>query len=627
MQAEAEAVPSLLGQRLGRYEIISRLAIGGMAEVWLARTGGRRGRKLVLKTMLPARAASPELVRMFETEAAIGARLEHPNLVSVVDSGRIDDRFFIAMEHIDGVNLRQLVARLQKLERRMPLPVLLGLVSDVCRGLHSAHNLRDRSGPLQFIHRDVSPENIMVTRTGCAKLIDFGAARTTRLWHSASRFVGKLGYVAPERIAGQGEDLRCDIYSLGVVLYECLAGVRPFDGPEETLVARILAGHPRPLAELVPGVPAELDRITRKALAGKPADRYASAAALAADLDSLSLAIKAEALQRGDAQPVDGGAGGSVLASELFDDPAVAEDDAKTLAIEARVLRDMLHEVRDELVAASEEIAAPVETPAAQVSMVPLAPAPRRARPRGRSSRHAPSGTAPLVSPATPPIIYSPVAAAESSYTPVPMTAVGPAPCAQASPASGWMFERLPLRDEKAKIPVVWRAALPLRAPNGPPKLDVTRTLERARPALANGMGLSLYRLLRQVALEDVIGIGSSEVARLAGRKLGRSLGLRSVEDFISVCRSLRIGIIRMPVMTDVMIHVDIYECAACRNTERSGCALCPFEGGLVAGIVEGLVGHTTEVREVSCIGGCGDEACGFDLAIGVPLPGGEQED
>jgi serine/threonine protein kinase/predicted hydrocarbon binding protein len=574
---------SLVGQSLGRYQILSRVATGGMADLWLAlvapgaKFGKRGGRKVVLKTMLPEMASAPDFVRMFQTEAAIGARLKHPNLVGIIDHGRVCDRFYIAMEHIDGLNLRQLGLRMQQQAAAqtpvIPVRLLLPVIIDVCRGLDSAHHCRDRSGPLQFVHRDVSPENIMVTRAGAAKLIDFGAARTARLASSGSRFVGKLAYVAPERLNGVGEDLRCDVYSVGVVLYEALTGTKPFDGVEETIIARILAGHPRPPDQLVQGLPRGLSAIIARALARSAADRYPSAAALADDLQSLL-----ETTDESDA----------ALPAWPFDQEPAPAPEVKTVSMAPDLLRGMLRETRDE------------ETVVRNLT-------------RDEHGRRTGVVALPLAAPVP--------RVAPTEFTPVPMTAVGPAPAAQASPASSWMFERRRRPDDRGQAAEAWLRADQRRRARMPaalgPRIDIAHALQLARPNLGKLGGLALYRVLRQVALEDG---GTGETACLAGKKLGHSLGLTTIEDFLSLCGSLKIGIIRMPVVTDAGVHIDIYECATCSafgRPDHAGCPMCQFEGGLIAGVLENVVKRRTHVQEVSCIGGLGDEACGFDLEFG----------
>jgi predicted hydrocarbon binding protein len=146
--------------------------------------------------------------------------------------------------------------------------------------------------------------------------------------------------------------------------------------------------------------------------------------------------------------------------------------------------------------------------------------------------------------------------------------------------------------------------------------VDVGNALKIARPRLGNDAGIALYRLLRLVALEDIIGRGAAGTAYLAGKKLGLSLGLPRLEDFLELCKALKIGIIEVPVKTASRIHVDVYECVTCSGMEKVGRPLCHLEGGLIAGVIESIVKKRTRAQEVTCIGGLGDDACGFDLEL-----------
>lgn len=148
-------------------------------------------------------------------------------------------------------------------------------------------------------------------------------------------------------------------------------------------------------------------------------------------------------------------------------------------------------------------------------------------------------------------------------------------------------------------------------------RVDVTNALRIVRPTLGDNAGIALYRLLRLVALEDIIGRGAAGTAYVAGKKLGNSLGLTTLESFLELCASLRIGVIKVPVLTESKIHVDVYECITCSGMEPVGRVLCHFEGGLVAGVCEGVLKKRVKAREVTCIGGLGHDACGFDLEVG----------
>ncbi len=290
------------GSRLGRYEILSRLAVGGMAELWLARMSGAEGfeKKVVVKTMLPHLAGERDFVKMFVNEAALAARLSHANIVQVFDFGELDGRYFIAMEHIAGRSLRQVQHRLLEQRRRLPAWLLLRAVAGACEALHYAHGMG-------VLHRDVSPENIMLSFTGSVKVIDFGVAqgdhrdRARHLGRSGQTgqtgktgpVIGKYGYLSPERVQGEPGEPRSDIYSLGVVLYEYLTGSPPFRGEDMAALCQIMEGRAPDPRDLDPHIPDELVRITKKAMARDPEDRYRETAHLAAEL-SRFLAVQHE---------------------------------------------------------------------------------------------------------------------------------------------------------------------------------------------------------------------------------------------------------------------------------------------------------------------------------------------
>jgi serine/threonine protein kinase len=274
------------GTSFGRYRIASRLATGGMASVWLATLSGAEGfeKEVVVKTMLPELASSPELLQMFINEARIAARFNHPNIVQVFDFGCLDGHYYIVMEHVAGRSMRQIRRRLRATKKPFPRRLLLRTIVDVCRALGYAHDLEEPSGWLGFVHGDISPENVMVARGGMTKLIDFGAAHINALSRPAGKFIGKYRYVSPERLGGGVGDRRSDIYSLGVILYEFLTGVRPYEGEDHEIIAQVRAGKPRDAAEMVPDLPADLVAIIRKTMAVYPEDRYQTAEQLASEL-------------------------------------------------------------------------------------------------------------------------------------------------------------------------------------------------------------------------------------------------------------------------------------------------------------------------------------------------------
>ena len=147
-------------------------------------------------------------------------------------------------------------------------------------------------------------------------------------------------------------------------------------------------------------------------------------------------------------------------------------------------------------------------------------------------------------------------------------------------------------------------------------KIELANALKVERPELGDQAGVGLYRLLRLVALEDIMGPGASAISYYAGKKLGLELKLKTLDEFLELCKELKIGLIEVPVMTDTHIHVDVYECVTCAGMETVGRPICHFEGGLIAGAVEGIIGKSVQAKEVTCIGGLGDDSCGFDLKI-----------
>ena len=150
-------------------------------------------------------------------------------------------------------------------------------------------------------------------------------------------------------------------------------------------------------------------------------------------------------------------------------------------------------------------------------------------------------------------------------------------------------------------------------------KIELANALKVDRPELGDLAGVGLYRLLRLVALEDIMGPGASAISYYAGKKLGLELNLKTLDEFLELCKELKIGLIEVPVMTDTHIHVDVYECVTCAGMDTVGRPICHFEGGLIAGAVEGIIGKPVQAKEVTCIGGLGDDSCGFDLEIKEP--------
>jgi serine/threonine-protein kinase len=291
------------GTKIGRYHVLSRLASGGMAEVWLGEYRGPGGfsKRVVLKTMLPQLTQSEHLVKMFITEAAIAAKLEHDNIVRIFDFGENEGYYFIAMEYVAGRTLRQVGRRYRKLSQPIDTWLLARVAIDTCSALKYVHDFDDGTGrSLGLVHRDVSPENMMVSFTGTVKLLDFGVvAATEGAASSMEMLVGKCRYMAPERIGTPAAFPPSDIFSLGVILYEYSTGVAPFEGDNEAAVLRkILETTPQRPRELVPSLPQEFDNVVMRSLARDPVDRYNSADTFAADLRRVLMQTDPEGMHR-----------------------------------------------------------------------------------------------------------------------------------------------------------------------------------------------------------------------------------------------------------------------------------------------------------------------------------------
>jgi serine/threonine protein kinase len=278
--------------RLGKYQLLRRLATGGMAEVFLAKTDGPMGfeKLLVIKRILPHLAEDPQFVDMFLGEAKLAAQLNHPNLVQIFDFGEAEGSYFIAMEYIDGPNLRLLVARSRDAQIPIPFSLAARIVSQAAEGLAYAHDFRGHltNEPLHLIHRDVSPDNILVSRSGAVKLVDFGIAKARGQSHhtQVGTVKGKVAYMAPEQLRGEPLDRRVDLYGLGVVLYELCTGRMPFDANSDaSMVRAVLYETAIPATERVPNLPLPLQNILARLLAKKREDRYADCGSLHADLE------------------------------------------------------------------------------------------------------------------------------------------------------------------------------------------------------------------------------------------------------------------------------------------------------------------------------------------------------
>lgn len=271
----------------GKYEVLARLATGGAASIFLARQPGAAGfTKLVaLKTLLAERSQDEDFVAMFLDEARLAARLNHPNCVQIYDLGRVKGVYYISMEYIFGETLWNLLTTVTKLKTPLPPAHVAAIIASVCDGLHHAHELKDTQGrPYHLVHRDVSPQNVMITFEGQTKVVDFGIAKaeTGRAPTIAGIVKGKFSYMSPEQITGSAVDRRSDIFSLGIVMFECLASRRLYRGDTPEEIAKLILEHRAPrLRDVVPDIPLPLDEICATALSRHASKRFQSAQQMA----------------------------------------------------------------------------------------------------------------------------------------------------------------------------------------------------------------------------------------------------------------------------------------------------------------------------------------------------------
>jgi serine/threonine protein kinase len=273
---------------VGRYRLHRKLANGNMGEVFLAEYPGEAGfrRFVVIKRLFAHLAQHPEAVRMFQDEAHALAQLSHPNIPQVYDLGFADGHWYLAMEHVPGHTLAELCAAGARGAVPLTLDVTVAALEQLCDALHHAHERNDAEGkPLRIVHRDVTPNNLMITPDGYAKLLDFGVAHSARDESKGGTIKGTLAYMAPEQVRGQRLDKRSDVFAVGVMLYELTTGRRLFYGNEIELMTAIVERDVTPPSQWVPGYPAELEHIVLTALARDRGKRYPSAHHLARDLE------------------------------------------------------------------------------------------------------------------------------------------------------------------------------------------------------------------------------------------------------------------------------------------------------------------------------------------------------
>lgn len=274
-------VPTPVPGQLGRYQILRRLGTGGMAEVFLTRSEGVEGieKILVVKRILPTFARSAKFISMFVEEAKIATRLNHPNIVQVYAFEHVDNQFLLAMEFVDGTDLGRLVSAAKRKEKRIPHGLCALVVMEVAKGLDYAHRRRDSHGdPMDIVHRDVSPQNILLSYEGAVKIADFGIAKARKMSEESGIIKGKFTYMAPEQARGQRVDRRSDVYSLGVLLAELLMGRAMFPGRQGVdVLDDVRKGNITMPDEVDSAVDAQLARIVRRATQVQPDRRFRTA--------------------------------------------------------------------------------------------------------------------------------------------------------------------------------------------------------------------------------------------------------------------------------------------------------------------------------------------------------------
>ena len=282
------------GLTLGRYELLLPIARGGMASVWAARVQGARGFEKIfaVKTMLPGLSEAPNAERMFLDEARIASRIRHPNVVEILDLGEQDGLLYLVMEWVDGAPLATIMREAAR-HNGIPLNISVKILLDVCAGLHAAHELKDENGSLlQVVHRDVSPQNILVDESGLVKIVDFGVAKALGRISAETadgQIRGKLYFLAPEQVLQKPVDRRTDLFALGIILYQLTTGHHPFrsDNAGATMNNILRRRLPKPSTLVKEPYPQALEDIVLRALDREPEFRFQTAADMLKSLDTV----------------------------------------------------------------------------------------------------------------------------------------------------------------------------------------------------------------------------------------------------------------------------------------------------------------------------------------------------
>jgi tRNA A-37 threonylcarbamoyl transferase component Bud32 len=295
---ERPLAPTDVPANFGKYEIITHLASGGMADIFLSRARGIEGfeKLAIIKRIRQDRAFDKKMVELFLDEARLAASLQHPNIVQVFEFGIVEGSYFLAMEYVHGEDVAGVLKRMRDTHGSIPIAEVLSIVVGVCQGLHYAHECVGHDGKhLGVVHRDISPSNVLISYGGGVMITDFGIAkatgRSTQTTTGAVR--GKLAYMSPEQCRGLTLDRRSDIFAIGTLLHELSTGKSLFSGTSDFEVMKRIVEDPiRPPSTQVPGYPRELDRIVLKALGRDPQQRYATAREMQLDIERFALEQK-----------------------------------------------------------------------------------------------------------------------------------------------------------------------------------------------------------------------------------------------------------------------------------------------------------------------------------------------
>ena len=319
--------------RFGKYLLLDKIAVGGMAELYRAKLTGAQGfeKLIAIKKILPHLTTDEALVNSFIDEAKLAALLHHQNIVQIYDFGSMEGSYFIAMEHLFGKDLRLITNKSKEKDLLLSLEYALYITSQICAGLDYAHNMKDLRGkPLNIIHRDISPQNILITYGGEARIVDFGIAKAASQSSSTpvDMIKGKVSYMSPEQADGKTIDHRSDIFSTGILLYEMVTGKRMFEGDVLQILSRVREAEFEPPERVINDLPPKIYDIFHRSLAKDPDKRYQSTGEMLSDLEESMYQSSFRPTARGLAQYM----------KELFEEEIHAEKQVMQDTVQISVL-------------------------------------------------------------------------------------------------------------------------------------------------------------------------------------------------------------------------------------------------------------------------------------------------